>query len=142
VCEPGITLAEFLDGTLPITGPAVERILAHLRSLDEHDDLIVDPLPSTLLLKRGPTFCTVRSMTRWVAVGFTLQRQLDSPRLSRKTSSQGARHHHVVNVTELDEVDGELLDWIGEAFVGPEPVRPGADPMVPDDVDVVIEPPW
>jgi hypothetical protein len=141
VCEPGLTLREFLDDALPIAEPVVDRILGHLRSLDRHDELIVDPIPSVVLLKNGPVVCTVRSMRKWVAIGFTLDRKLDSPRLSRKVSSRGGRHDHVVNVTDPDEVDDELLAWVGEAFTGSEAAAPRGDPMVPADVDVFIEPP-
>lgn len=121
--------------------PVVGRVVDHLRRLDGDGDLIVDPIPAVILLKNGPVVCTIRTMTKWVAVGFYLRRKLDSPRLSRKVQSHGGRHFHVVNVTDAAQVDRELLAWLGEAFAGPEVTTPGTDPMVPDDVDEVFGPP-
>lgn len=141
VCEPGLTLDEWLGEALPVAKPVVERVLDHLRPVDSGGDLIVDPIPSVILLKNGPVFCTIRNMTKWVAVGFYLRRRLESPRLSRKVQSHGGRHFHVVNVDDEAEIDDELLGWVGEAFTGPDPESPGADPMVPDDVDEVFGPP-
>ncbi len=139
VCEPGITLDAYARGALPAFRPIFDAIHDRLRGLD--GDLIVDPLASCVLLKHGPTFCIVDSKTRWVAVGVTLRRRLDSPRLSRKVSEQGGRFHHTFNLTDPAEVDDELLGWIEEAFhvaVGRTPPGGGDDDggMVPDDVDV------
>lgn len=134
MCAPGLTLAEFFAQARPEAEPIYAAIEPHLRSLD--GDLIVDPLPSgKILFKNGPTFCVLESMTRWVAVGFTMRRKLDSPRLSRKVVDYQGRYHHVVNLTDADQVDDELLGWLGEAFSRDEAPPAGADPMIPDDID-------
>jgi hypothetical protein len=147
ICQPGLTMEEFLDSALPVARPVVETIVAHLRAVDHDDLLIVDPVDSAVLLKAGPTFALLRPMKRWVAVGFSLRRKLESSRLSRKVADHGSRYHHVVNIDDAAGVDDELLAWLVEAFLGevPAPVAaagaagdgpagPG-DPMVPDDID-------
>ncbi len=142
ICAPGLTLQEFYDGALPITQGVVETIIADLRRVDPDDDLVVDPLASAILLKNGPTFATVRSRTRWVAVGFSLERKLTTDRLGRKVGSYGKRFDHVVNVADPDEVDDELLGWLREAFLrgAPDPtIDDGTDPMVPDDIDLEFD---
>ena len=69
-----------------------------------------------MLFKNGPTFCIVTPMKRWVAVGFSLRRRLDTGRLSRKVSDGGSRFYHVVNIDDPDDVDDELLAWLTEAY--------------------------
>lgn len=96
-----------------------------------------------VLFKHGGTFATLTSMTKWVAVGFSLRRKLSSQRLSRKVQEYGSKYHHVVNLTDVGQVDDELLDWLAESFsasVGRSPSTGGGDDdgMVPDDVDAEI----
>lgn len=139
-CRPGLTIDEYASGALPCFRPIYDEIEARLRSLD--GDLIIDPIDKMVLFKHGGTFATVTSMTKWVAVGFSLGRKLSSERLSRKVQEYGSKYHHVVNLTNPDEVDDELLEWLEEAFhtsVGraPHPAGEG-ESMVPDDVDVDI----
>ena len=134
LCAPGLTLEEFFAGARPEAEPIFAVIDAHLQTLD--GDLIVDPLAKKILFKTGPTFAILESMTKWVAIGFTLYRRLESGRLSRKVVDDGGKYHHVVNLTSADQVDEELLEWLGEAFHGDDPPASGAgDPLVPDDID-------
>lgn len=137
VCEPGLTVDEWLGGALPVARPVLEAILGRLHAVEVAEALIVDPIPSVILIKNGPVVVTVRAMQKWVAIGFYLRRKLTSPRLSRKVQSHGARHFHVVNVDTADQVDDELLDWLVEAVGGPDAIggSSSGDDMVPDDVD-------
>ena len=138
-CRPGLTIDEYAADALPFFRPIYDRIEARLTPLD--GDLIIDPIDKMVLFKHGGTFATLTSMTKWVAVGFSLRRKLSSGRLSRKVQEYGSKYHHVVNITSPDEVDVELLDWLEEAFyasVGRTAPSTVAGSMVPDDVDVDI----
>ena len=147
MCEAGLTIEEFLVASPPFTRPVFERVHEHLVEVDRvsgEPSLIVDPLGTKVLFKNGPTFCILDVKTKWVAVGFSLRRRLESDRLSRKVADSGTKFHHVVNVSDPDQIDGEMTDWLTEAyFHGDDTAESsaGADPMVPDDVDVVIAPP-
>jgi protein involved in ribonucleotide reduction len=55
-------------------------------------------------------------MTKWVAVCFHLDQQIESPRISRKVIANGNRYYHVVNVRIADQIDEELGVWLTEAF--------------------------
>lgn len=139
-CRPGLTIDEYAADALPWFRPIFDRIEVRLHSLD--GDLIIDPIDKMVLFKHGGTFATLTSMTKWVAIGFSLRRRLTSTRLSRKVQAYGAKYHHVVNLTDPDEVDDELLGWIEEAFLTSvrdvSPTTDGGAGMVPDDVDVDI----
>jgi hypothetical protein len=135
MCQPGLTLDEFFADAHPDAKPIFDAIAPRLKSLD--GDLIIDPVRNRkILFKNGPTFLILESKTRWVALGFTLRRKLDSPRLSRKVAEyQGNRYHHVVNLAGAADVDEQLLDWLTEAFYRDELPSPGCDSMIPDDID-------
>lgn len=133
-CEPGVTVAEFLDGAVPCTTEVLARITSHLQELD--GDVIVDPLSHMVLFKRSAAFAMVRKRKRWVAVEFNLRRPLVSARLSRKTTEHPGGYWHVVNIDDPAQVDDELLGWLTDAYHSKDAARPSADPMIPDDVDV------
>ncbi len=148
MCQPGLSVAEFLDASPPFVKPVFEAVQDHLVAVDREQgdgSLIVDPLAAKVLFKNGPTFCILDVKTKWVAVGFSLRRRLESGRLSRKVIDDGTKYFHVVNVTDPDAIDDEFRGWLIEAYLhGDEPAEAasaGSDPMVPDDVDIFIAPP-
>ncbi len=140
MCSPGLTLDEFFATAKPWERPIFEVVNAHFASLEENDDLIVDPIDVGIMFKHGPLVCMLRSMTKWTALGFSLRRQLTSSKLSRKVTAYQGKFYHVINVTEPEQIDDEVLDWLTEAFYAPVGGQPaGNDSMVPDDVDDLFE---
>ncbi len=141
MCRPGVTIESFFANARPEAEPIHRIVAAHLEGLDG-GDLIIDPLETKVLFKNGPTFAILDSKTKWVALGFTVRRRLDSDRFSRKVTEYQGRFHHVVNLTDPAQVDDELLGWLTEAFYrddqpeGSDAADAGGDGMVPDDVDI------
>ena len=134
MCEPGLTLTQWFTTARPEAEPIVAVLRDHLETLD--GDLIVDPLLNKkILFKNGPTIAIIESMTKWVALGLTLRRKIDSTRMSRKIVDYQGRYYHVFNLTSPEQVDDQLLEWVTEAFYKGNPPSDGADGMVPDDID-------
>ena len=118
MCSPGLTVKEFLSDAPGFVEPVFRSVNDHLRGIDDDHggDLIVDPIPGRVLFKNGPTFCILDVKKKWVAVGFSLRRSLESGRLSRKTSDYGDRYYHVINVDDPELVDDEFRAWLTEAY--------------------------
>ena len=136
MCAPGLTLDEFFETAKPWEQPIFEKVHACLSALPDNDDLIVDPIDVGIMFKHGPMVCMLRSMTKWTALGFSLRRQLTSSKLSRKVVEYQGKFYHVINVTDPDQIDDEVLEWLEEAFYAPVGGPPSnASGMVPDDVD-------
>ncbi len=138
MCNPGLTITEFLTDAADFVEPVFRRVHDLLVAHDDANggDLIVDPLASKVLFKNGPTFCILDVKTKWVAVGFSLRRKLESGRLSRKTADYGDKYFHIVNVAAPDLIDDEFAEWLVEAYHhGAAPKPDASDPMVPDDID-------
>ncbi len=133
MCRPGLTLDEHFATARPEAEPIFRVINEHLKTLD--GDLIVDPLEKKILFKNGPTIAILDSMTKWVALGFTLRRKAASNRFSRKVTEYQGKYYCVLNLTDPDQIDAEVLDWLTEAFYKGDVPTEGADPMVPDDID-------
>lgn len=113
-CAPALSLEEYFSTGPEWERPIYEVVAAHLQSLGP---VHVEPVSVGIFFKHGRrTFCELRPLTRWVAVSFTLHRQVRSDRLSRKVLGDGRRFFHVVNVRRADEVDDVLLEWLTEAY--------------------------
>lgn len=101
------------------TGPEFERpifevIRKHMQDVDP--DIWFEPVSVGIFFKRRSTFLSLRTMTKWIAVGFQLDRKLEHSRLSRKVLSNGRRYYHVVNVKDASDIDDVLLEWLTEAW--------------------------
>lgn len=113
-CAPAMSIEEYFE-----TGPDFERSIydavhAHLLSIDPA--IYEEPVSIGIFVKRRSTFLQLRTMTKWVAVCFNLDRKLTSIRLARKVIEHSGRYFHVVNVRRADEVDDELRAWLTEAY--------------------------
>ena len=109
-----MSIEEYFE-TGPEFEPAIfEAIRDHMQSLDP--DIWFEPVSVGIFFKRRSSFLQLRTMTKWVAVAFTLDRKLEHGRLARKVVAHGRRYYHVVNVRDASEIDDQLLDWLTEAW--------------------------
>jgi len=117
-CSPALSVEEYFETGPEFERPIFEAVLAHLRTLDEA--VYFEPVQVGIFFKRRSRFLALRTMTKWVAIGFQLNRKLTSKRISRKVIENGGRFYHVVNVAHSDEVDDQLLEWLAEAWMADE----------------------
>lgn len=94
--------------------PIFEVVRDHLQTLDP--DVWFEPVSVGIFFKGHARFVSLRTMTKWIAVGFSLNHKLSHKRLSRKVIEHGNRFHHVVNVRDASEIDDVLLGWLTEAW--------------------------
>lgn len=109
-----MSIDEYFETGPPFERAIFERVRDHLRTLDP--DIWFEPVSVGIFFKRRSTFVSLRTMTKWIAVSFSLDRKLEHGRLSRKVVAHGSRFFHVVNVGSADEIDDELLDWLSQAW--------------------------
>jgi hypothetical protein len=117
-----MTVEEYFASGPPHERPVFDAVAAHLSTLvdDDGEGVNVEPVSVGVFFKRRTTFAQLRPMTRWVALGFSLDRRLTSARLSRKVVAHGSRFFHVVNVGHPDEIDDVVRGWLTEAFLADE----------------------
>jgi Domain of unknown function (DUF5655) len=109
-----MTLEEYFSTGPPFERPVFEAVRAHLEGVGP---IHVEPVSVGIFFKRRRVVVQLRPMTKWVAVGFVLERRLEFPRLARKVTGSGSRWWHVVNVRAPEEVDDQLRTWLTEAYV-------------------------
>lgn len=113
-CAPAMTVEEYFSTGPPFERPIYEAVMAGLG--ERIGPVHVEPVSVGIFLKCPRHFASLRPMTRWTAVSFSLRRTISGPRIARKVIEHGALRHHVVNVRTEDEVDDQLLDWLAEAY--------------------------
>jgi len=114
-CAPGLTVEEYFE-TGPEFEPPIFEAVRDFFQAEVDPDIYYEPVSVGIFFKRRTTFLSLRTMTKWVAVGFNLRRRVTSDRISRKVIEHGDKFHHVVNVKETAEIDDQLTAWLAEAW--------------------------
>lgn len=53
----------------------------------------------------------------WVALGLSLSRRAQHPRITRKVIEYHGRYHHVANLRSPEDLDDDLRDLLTEAYL-------------------------
>ncbi len=108
-----MTIEEYFETGPDFERPIYEAVAAHMATLE---DVHTEAVSVGIFFKRKRTFAQLRTMTRWIALSFILERKLDSKRLSRKVQGAGERYYHVINVRSPEEIDDQIREWLTEAW--------------------------
>jgi len=115
-CEPGMTLDAYFATAHERERPIFDVVAVHLESLGP---VVIEPVSIGIMFKNGPRFAELRTMKKWVALTFMYPIRLDSDRISRKPiqpPSPNAKWYHVINITDPDQIDEEILDWLTASY--------------------------
>ncbi len=116
-CAPAMTIGEYFSTGPPFERPVFEAVLAFVETLGP---VHVEPVSVGIFLKTSRSFVQLRPLTKWVALGFSLDRSVDHPRIARRMAAQrGSRTpttYHIVRLRQPDDVDDVVRDWLVEAY--------------------------
>lgn len=113
-CAPPLDAEAFFDGSPDFEREIVTEAIEFMCSLDgaiHHEFLSIG-----VFFKYETAFVQLRTMRRWVAVCFNLNRVLHHERIARKVVEHSGRFYHVVNVRHISEIDEQLRGWLAEAY--------------------------
>jgi hypothetical protein len=101
------------------TGPNHERPIFDevMRHLVTVGPVHVEPVSVGIFLKRSRTFAELRPLQHWVAMSFSLGRQVHHPMIVRKVVLYHGRHFHIANLRGPTDLDDDLRDWLTEAYL-------------------------
>jgi len=112
-CVPGCTVDETFAGRPPEQRAAYDAVMAHLRGLGPvHDDAV----RVGVFVKSDRTIAELRPKSRWLSLEIALPRRIDDPRFSRVIDASGDRTIHVVRLRTAADVDGQVRQWLTEAY--------------------------
>lgn len=112
-CSPGMSLDDYFETDPGHERPIFDAVMRHAGSLGP---VHPEPVSVGIFLKNPHKFAELRTMTRWVAVGFSLRRRASHPAITRKVVQHGNRYWHVANVAAPEQVDDALLALLAEAY--------------------------
>jgi hypothetical protein len=101
------------------TGPERERPIfeAILHQVSKVGPVHVEPVSVGIFLKRARSFAELRPMLKWVAVSFSLPRQVQHPTITRKVIPYGGSYWHVANIRGPEDLDEQIYGWLTEAYL-------------------------
>ena len=89
-----------------------DAIVCHLQQLAP---VSVDAVKTSINLAGTAHFAGVQVARAHMTLEFMLERSVSDPRISRQIDA-GTRTSNVVKVSRPEDVDGQLLAWLTEAF--------------------------
>jgi hypothetical protein len=116
VCEPALSVADFLATQSPPLVPIYE---AAVDALAELEGALVEPVNVGVLAKHGRTFAELRPRRAHVALSFVLPWAIDHPRV-RVQRQWGRWYPHRVDLRAPEDVDDEVRGWLTEAYLESE----------------------
>jgi hypothetical protein len=101
------------------TGPERERPIfeAVMEHLDTVGPTHIEPVSVGIFIKRSRTFAELRPKTKWVALSFSLNRQVDSAKIARRMKGSGSRMYYVVNLKGPEDLDDDMRAWLTESYI-------------------------
>jgi Domain of unknown function (DUF5655) len=113
VCVPGITVSELLSRHPAWVGEIYVALMGHLSSLGPiHEDAV----NVGIFLKSDRKIASFRPRVRSVLLSFFLPYELTNPRIARVLPVAAGRIAHMINLTNAEQVDDQLREWLAEAY--------------------------
>lgn len=91
-------------------------ILLLIRNIEQFGPLQLNPVKSSIQVKAGATFLSIRAKKDHVELEFQLGRQIDDFPVHRVVRISGKRYLHFVYIQDPDDVDETLLGWLKESY--------------------------
>ena len=112
-CIPALSVDTYFAARPAVEREIFEAVREHVESLGP---VIVEPVGVGILFKRRRTFAELRPKTKWVELGFGLNRLAEHPRITRTTRTATGRTYHGVRLRSAEDVDAQVLDWLSESY--------------------------
>lgn len=113
VCVPGITVGELLARHPAWVTEIYSAVISRLRRLGPvHEDAV----NVGIFLKSDRKIAEFRPRVRSVQLSLFLPERLDDPRIARVIPTGVDRIVHMINLTNVGQVDDQLGQWLEESY--------------------------
>ncbi|MFD9945385.1 DUF5655 domain-containing protein [Nonomuraea sp. NPDC059023] len=113
VCVPGVTVDAVFAPWPEAYREIYDRLVEPLGPLGPlHEDAV----GVGVFLKAERKFAEIRPKARSLQVEITLARLIAHPLLARSFAMGSGRYAHFFKFTRPEDVDGQILEWMAEAY--------------------------
>jgi hypothetical protein len=113
VCVPGVTVDNLLARHPRWVREIYDAVIEHLRTIGPvHEDAV----NVGIFLKSDRKIAEFRPRIRSVLLSLYLPYELSSPRFARTLPVAADRTVHMIKLTDADQVDDQLREWLSEAY--------------------------
>jgi hypothetical protein len=115
MCVPVVSIDEWFADRPPEQRAVADAVIGHLEGLGEIE---VDAAQVGILIKRSRTFAELRPHRGDLRLSVVLDRDVESPRITRRIrpSRQFSWHVLFVVLPTASDVDDEVRGWLTESF--------------------------
>lgn len=114
VCAPAMSEAPYFAGRPESEREVYRAVRDHLESLGP---VIVEFVNVGIFFKAKRNIVELRPRTKWVNVGFGLDRRVSHPRITRTTPMGNSRAWYGIRATSADDIDEVVRGWLTEAYL-------------------------
>ena len=107
------SMESHFSGKEPSVRAMYDRLLSALR---EFGTVIEEPKKTSIHLVNVSAFAGVQTRATYILLNIKADHKIDSPRIHKAEQVSAKRFHHRVKISRLDEIDGELIGWLHEAY--------------------------
>ena len=112
-CVPGITVDDLLARHPAWVGEIYGAVIEHLSSLGPiHEDAV----NVGIFLKSDSKIAEFRPRVRSVLLSLYLPHEVTDDRIARTLPTAADRVVHMIKLTDVDQVDDRLREWMTEAY--------------------------
>ena len=105
-------LSHLEDNGLIVT-QIYERLI---HELQKFGPLKIEPKKTSIHLGNRFGFAGVYTRKDYINLEVHLNHKLASKRVNKVEQASANRYHHTIKLTSADDIDGELLDWLKDAY--------------------------
>ena len=102
-----------LEDKEPIVSEIYEKLIDYLHKFGA---IKIEPKKTSIHLGNRFGFAGVYTLKKAINLEIHLNHKLTSPRVSKVEQASANRFHHTVKLNRPSDVDGELMQWLREAY--------------------------
>lgn len=102
-----------LEGKEPLVTQIYERLISKLQKFGP---IKIEPKKTSIHLSNRFGFAGVYTRKDYINLEVHLNYKLTGKRVSKAEQASANRFHHTIRLTSPDDIDGELLNWLKQAY--------------------------
>lgn len=110
---PEFTINSHFEGKAPNVREIYDQLI---KGLTKIGPLVEEPKKTSIHLVRTTALAGVATRKAHLILTLKSNHLLTSPRIHKSEKASAARFYHKVKLTSPADVDGELLNWLAEAY--------------------------